>query len=171
MIKKIFKTTIKKFNRKFPNKPISAIASVILEKKSNKIILIKRANPPSKDEYSLPGGCLELGETLKEGILREIKEETNLERTNLLISEEPFHVYEYIQKNKEEKVEYHYLIMEYCCLIHDINCFIKNGDDASDLIIIDVENIDNYNINMNTKFIIRKCLYLLKNNLIKFIEC
>ena len=46
--------------------------------KDNKILLVKRAFDPGKGEWSLPGGFLEIGETLEEGAMRELKEETNL---------------------------------------------------------------------------------------------
>jgi len=63
--------------REYPEKPIVGIGGVVIE--DGKTLLIRRANEPLKGQWSIPGGTLELGETLAEGVARELLEETGLE--------------------------------------------------------------------------------------------
>ncbi|MBY9007472.1 MAG: NUDIX hydrolase [Candidatus Lokiarchaeota archaeon] len=60
-----------------PITPIIAVDAIILYK-DNYIVLIRRRNPPFKGEYALPGGFVDVGETLEKACIREAKEETNI---------------------------------------------------------------------------------------------
>src|SRR5271154_4328327 len=63
--------------REFPTHPMIGVGAVILDE-YGRVLLIRRATEPMKGHWSLPGGLLELGETLIEGVKREIHEETGL---------------------------------------------------------------------------------------------
>ena len=60
-----------------PVTPLLTVDAVILFKKDN-LILIRRKNPPFKGEYALPGGFVDIGETVEDACVREAKEETNI---------------------------------------------------------------------------------------------
>ena len=60
-----------------PETPLLTVDALIIYE--GKIVLIKRENPPYKDQYALPGGFVEVGETVEEAVVREAKEETGLE--------------------------------------------------------------------------------------------
>ncbi|AXC13419.1 Nudix hydrolase family protein [Acidisarcina polymorpha] len=62
--------------REYPDAPIVGVGGVVIE--GDQVLLVRRGQEPMKGEWSLPGGVLELGETLESGILREIHEETGL---------------------------------------------------------------------------------------------
>ena len=75
------------------------------------ILLVERGREPLKGYWSLPGGVLEIGESLKDGIRREVREETGLEVEPLEIVE----VFERIMRDSEGKAEYHYVLIDYVC--------------------------------------------------------
>ena len=62
---------------KKPETPLLTVDAVIQYDK-NSIILIKRKNPPFEGEYALPGGFVDIGETVEEACMREALEETSL---------------------------------------------------------------------------------------------
>lgn len=84
-----------------------AVAAVIL--KEGSVLLVKRANEPSKGEWSLPGGVVELGETAKQALRREIKEELSIEvRPKGIVD-----VVEKIVRDDRGRIRYHYVILEF----------------------------------------------------------
>ena len=62
--------------REFPEAPIVGVGAVVID--GTKVLLVRRGQEPLKGEWSLPGGALELGETLQQGVVREVLEETGL---------------------------------------------------------------------------------------------
>jgi 8-oxo-dGTP diphosphatase len=67
--------------REFPAAPIAGVGGVVL--RDDCVLLVLRGNPPLEGEWSLPGGAVELGETLREACAREVLEETGLHVTVL----------------------------------------------------------------------------------------
>ncbi len=63
--------------REYPDSPILGVGAVIFN--NEEVLLVKRGKEPGYGKWSIPGGAVELGETLKEGLLREIMEETSLQ--------------------------------------------------------------------------------------------
>ena len=63
--------------REYPAHPVVGVGAVVV--RDGKALIIKRAHEPRKGEWSLPGGLLELGESLQDAVRREIKEETSLD--------------------------------------------------------------------------------------------
>lgn len=79
----------------------------------NRIMLVQRGGEPLKGWWSLPGGVLETGETLAEGVKREV-----LEETGLVV--EPVHmltIFERIMPDEAGRPEYHYVLVDYVCRI------------------------------------------------------
>jgi len=64
-------------NRRYPQRPVLGIGALIFDR--GRILLVERGREPLKGYWSLPGGVLEIGETLEQGIVREVREETGLE--------------------------------------------------------------------------------------------
>jgi 8-oxo-dGTP diphosphatase len=63
--------------REYPDRPVVGVGGVVVL--NDRALIVKRAHEPRKGEWSLPGGLVELGETLAEAAKREIKEETGLD--------------------------------------------------------------------------------------------
>jgi 8-oxo-dGTP diphosphatase len=95
--------------REYPEAPIVGVGAVILHE--DKVLLIERGQEPLKGEWSLPGGALELGETLEQGICREVMEETGLVVEPVGIVE----VFDRIARDEQGRVRYHYVLVDYLC--------------------------------------------------------
>jgi mutator protein MutT len=98
--------------REYPEAPIVGVGAVILNSE-NQVLLIQRGQEPLKGEWSLPGGALELGETLEQGIRREVLEETGLEIEPMQIVE----VFDRIVRDDAETVRFHFVLVDYLCRV------------------------------------------------------
>lgn len=99
-------------SREYPVRPVVGVGGVVLI--GDRVVLIRRANEPRKGEWSLPGGTLELGETLREGVRRELSEEIGLEvEVGPLIE-----VFERIHPDADGRVRFHFIIFDYLCRSH-----------------------------------------------------
>ena len=79
--------------------------------RDGRVLLIRRGGPPLEGEWSLPGGMLELSETLEEGVLRELHEETGMQVRVLALVE----VFERIIRDDNDRTKYHFVIADYLC--------------------------------------------------------
>jgi 8-oxo-dGTP diphosphatase len=96
-------------SRLYPSSPIVGVGAVIL--RHGEVLIVRRANPPLQGEWSLPGGALEVGEKLREGVAREVLEETGLE-----VEVGPvLDVIDSIFPDGEGRTQYHYVLIDYLC--------------------------------------------------------
>jgi ADP-ribose pyrophosphatase len=97
--------------RRYPSRPLVGAGAVIVRER--KVLLLKRRFPPNKGMWALPGGLVELGETVQEAAVREVKEETGLEvRLERLID-----VQNDLHRDAEGRLEYHYILVDYLATI------------------------------------------------------
>lgn len=101
--------------REFPTAPLVGVGAVIVDDQA-RVLLIRRATEPLKGQWSLPGGLLELGETLVEGVKREVAEETGLIVAPEAIVEAVDRIYTYSNGEKLQ-VRYHYVVVDYWCRV------------------------------------------------------
>lgn len=92
-----------------------------------RVLLVRRATEPLKGEWSVPGGMLELGEKLRDGVRRESLEETGL----VVEPGEVLDVFDSIFTDSEGRIEYHYVLIDYLCL--PISGDAKAGTDVSEV--------------------------------------
>lgn len=111
--------------REYPERPIVGIGAVIIHE--GRVLLVKRGNAPMQGEWSLPGGALETGETLVEGVRREVLEETGLLVEPVTMIE----VFDRIARDQAGRVQYHYVLVDYLCRI--TSGFAVCASDAVDL--------------------------------------
>src|ERR1035438_3190964 len=96
--------------REFPETPLVGVGAVIVDE--GRVLLVQRGREPLKGHWSLPGGMVELGESLQAGVIREVEEETGL-----LV--EPVELIELLDRihRDGERVRYHYVIADYLCRV------------------------------------------------------
>ena len=92
--------------REYPEFPRVGVGAIVI--KDGKVLLVRRAAPPNKDLWAIPGGMLELGETLQEGAEREIFEETNIR----IKAGKPIFTFDLLERNQEGKIRFHFLIVD-----------------------------------------------------------
>jgi 8-oxo-dGTP diphosphatase len=100
--------------REYPEAPIAGVGAVIVATSAvqePKVLLIRRAQEPLKGEWSLPGGVVELGETLEEAVRREVLEETGLAVEVVGVVK----AFDRITRDAAGRVLYHYVLVDFLC--------------------------------------------------------
>ena len=95
--------------REFPEIPLVGVGAIIIEDAC--VVLVKRAHPPLQAQWSIPGGVLEVGELVREAVVREAREETGL----IVEPGELLGVYDRVLRNAEQRVQYHYVLIDFLC--------------------------------------------------------
>ena len=93
--------------RSFPPFPRVGVGVLVLHQ--DKVLLVKRGQEPAKGEWSVPGGLVELGETVEETAHRELLEECNI-TVNL---KKQLDVFEFIEKDDNDSTKYHFIVIEF----------------------------------------------------------
>ena len=91
--------------RRYPERPIVGVLAVVL--RGDRALIVRRANPPMPGRWGFPGGVLELGETVAQGAMRELEEETGVKA----VSAGPLTVIDTIDRDPEGRVRYHYTLV------------------------------------------------------------
>jgi ADP-ribose pyrophosphatase YjhB (NUDIX family) len=134
--------------RRYPPRPVLGVGALIFNR--DKILLVERGNDPLKGYWSLPGGVLEIGETLEEGIVREVREETGLEVKPLKVLE----IFERIIRDAQGAPEYHYVLIDYICRVTGGS--LRAADDASRAAWVPRRLLSTYAITTGTLPVIEK---------------
>src|SRR4030088_2516660 len=104
--------------REYPEQPLVGVGGVVID--NERALLIRRGGPPMEGQWSIPGGMLELGETMKKGVARGLSEETGLEV-------DWFNINEVLKKFSRAppggagapadatRPQYHFVIIDYLC--------------------------------------------------------
>ena len=138
--------------RIYPESPVVGVGAVILH--DGQVLLVRRANPPLQGEWSLPGGALELGEKLRDGIAREVKEETGLD-----VEVGPvLDVVDSIFPDSDGRPQYHYVLIDYFCHLHSGTP--AAGSDATELRWARLDELGELGLRQVTSDIIRKAFAL-----------
>jgi len=105
--------------------PVVAVGAIVIDKGA--ILLVKRDREPAKGQWSLPGGRVEIGETLREALVREVREETGIDvDVDGLIG-----TAERVVRDDDGEIAFHYVILDYVCTPRSTE--LKAGDDAADV--------------------------------------
>jgi mutator protein MutT len=124
-----------------------------------RVLLVKRGQAPLKGAWSLPGGVVELGETLAEALVREVLEETGID-----IEVGPvIDVLDRVERTPDLRVEYHYVIIDYFCRARAGTAM--HGSDAEDVCWAAIEDLAAFRLTGAVTTVVEKALELVSRNL------
>ena len=134
--------------QKLPSAPKAAVGAVIIE--GGKVLLVKRKYPPKKGKWAIPGGSVNLGETLQTAAAREVMEETGL----TIEAIDPIYTFDLIEHDPEGKILFHFVIVDLSAKY--ISGTPQPADDVSDARWFAPEEIEELDISENTKQLLLK---------------
>jgi mutator protein MutT len=134
--------------REYPETPLVGVGAVILDQ--GRVVLVKRKFPPLAGEWSIPGGRLKIGETQREGAVREAREETGLTVDPV----ELLGVYDRLLRDEAGRILYHYVLIDFLC--QRIAGELQAGGDADDARWFSQEELRKLTLMEDTADVIRR---------------
>ena len=135
-------------DRRYPRRPLLGVGALIFD--GDSILMAQRGKEPLKHWWSLPGGALELGESLADGVRREVREETGLEIRPLGVLE----IFERIMRDASGVPEYHYVLIDYVCRV--VGGELRAGDDVCAVEWMRLRDLPGLQITEGTSTVIEK---------------
>lgn len=133
--------------RRYPDAPLVGVAAAVFNT-AGEVLLAQRSRPPRPGTWGLPGGLLDLGETLEAGARREVGEECGIEVAISGIAG----VFEPITRDEEGRVEYHYVVIDYWATW--TSGTPRAGDDAADVRWVALTDLASYALLPDTQAVI-----------------
>jgi 8-oxo-dGTP diphosphatase len=134
--------------RSYPDRPVVGVGAVVVA--DGRVVLVKRVHEPLKGEWNLPGGGVELGETLEAACAREV-----LEETGLVVEVGPvIEVFDRIMQDDSGTVQYHFVLVDYLC--RPVGGTLGCGSDASDVALADPADLGAYGLTPKALDVIAK---------------
>jgi len=134
--------------REYPPTPLVGVGAIIIE--NERILLVRRGRPPGEGEWSIPGGLVKVGETLKEAVIREAYEETGLQ----VQPEGLVELLERIFPDIDGRVRYHYVLADYWCRV--VGGALLAGSDAAEAMWVNYRELGLYGLSPVTLGVIAK---------------
>jgi 8-oxo-dGTP diphosphatase len=135
-------------SREYPERPVVGVGGVVIAE--GRALLIRRGHPPLKGEWSIPGGTLELGETIMEGTRRELEEETGIQVRVLDLIE----VFERIFPDGSGRPQYHFVIIDHLCEVAGGEA--RAGGDVTDVAWVAEQELAKFSLTPVATRVIRK---------------
>ena len=142
-------------HREYPHRPVVGVGGVVIS--NGRALLVKRGAPPLEGQWSIPGGMLETGETLLEGVRRELAEETGLEVRVVELIE----VFERISLDTAGKAKYHYVVLDYLC--ETIGGEARAGSDVTEVAWADPAELARYSLTETVLRVIEKAFEMMRS--------
>jgi 8-oxo-dGTP diphosphatase len=142
-------------SREYPERPIVGVGAVIVD--AGRVVLIRRRYEPLAGQWSLPGGTLELGETLEQGTAREM-----LEETGLLVHVGPvIEVFDRIMVDEAKRVRYHFVLVDYLCW--PVSGELQAGSDVEDAVFAPPDDLGRYGLTAKATAVIERGFELARS--------
>ena len=141
--------------RDYPDRPIVGVGAVII--RENRVVLVKRGSPPLQGHWSLPGGVVELGETLRAAAEREACEETGL----MVKAGEVLEVLDRIIPGENNVPQYHYVLIDFLCTVTGGE--LRAGGDAADVCWAGESDLAQFKLEQPALAVINKALLTAKD--------
>jgi ADP-ribose pyrophosphatase YjhB (NUDIX family) len=143
-------------SRQYPAQPIVGVGAVIMQ--DGKVVLVKRKYEPLAGQWSLPGGRLELGETLEAGLAREM-----LEETGLVVEVGPVvDVFDRILLDPERRVRYHYVLIDYLC--RPVGGALMHGSDVAATELVAPDDLERFRLTPKAAAVIEKATSIARTH-------
>jgi mutator protein MutT len=145
--------------RLYPKQPVVGVGAIIIQ--NGKILLEKRKSEPGRGKWSIPGGLVELGESISQTVVREVAEETGLE----VYQPELIDVVDNVVRDENGEVKYHFVIIDYFVKLKGGN--VKASSDAEELQWVPLDEVEKYDLTKTFRAFIQRN----KQKLEKFNSC
>ncbi len=134
----------------YPVQPVVGVGAVVV--RDGRALIIRRAHEPRKGEWSLPGGHVDLGESLSDAVRREVREETGLDVSPGPIIE----TFDRVHRDSDGRIRYHFVIIDFVC--ESTSGDAVAGSDAEAVAWATGAELDAYGVNAHAAAVIRKGL-------------
>jgi mutator protein MutT len=141
-------------DREYPERPIVGVGAVIV--RDGQVVIVRRRHEPLAGTWSLPGGTLELGETLEAGVVREMQEETGLEVEVGPVIE----VFDRILLDGARRVRYHFVLVDYLCW--PVGGELRAGSDVDSAVFVHPADLGPYDLTVKARAVIDRALALAR---------
>ncbi|GIK72244.1 MAG: NUDIX hydrolase [Chloroflexota bacterium] len=135
--------------RRYPDAPLVGVAAAVFDA-AGRVLLVQRGRPPRAGSWGLPGGLLEVGESLVAGVRREVREECGVE----IAVGDVAGVFEPITRDEEGRVEYHYVVIDFWASW--LSGEAHPHDDAAAVAWAAIDALDAYNLLPDSRKVIEK---------------
>lgn len=142
-------------SREYPERPVMGVGGVIVDR--GRTVLIRRGTEPLLGQWSIPGGTIELGETIEEAVRRELREETGLEVRVLELIELFDRIYVEngaVPAQDRKKPRYHYVIADYLCEL--VGGEPRAGSDVTDLAFSREDELGKFHLTEKATSVLKK---------------
>ena len=134
--------------REYPSRPIVGVGGVVFV--GGRVLIIKRRFEPLAGRWSLPGGALEVGETLAEGLAREMKEDTGLPVEVGPVVD----VFDRITRDEQGRPRFHYVLVDFLCTIQAGTPVA--GSDVAEVALVETGDLARYDLTPKTMDVISR---------------
>ena len=141
-------------SRHYPDRPVVGVGAVVIDDAGH-VVLVRRGSPPLEGTWSLPGGAVEVGESLTAAVAREVLEETGL----VVEVVAQVAVFEHISKDDDGRVRFHYVLVDYVCR-ERAGC-LEAGTDAAEVARVDPSDLARYNVTEQARTVIGRACALV----------
>jgi 8-oxo-dGTP diphosphatase len=141
--------------RMYPDRPYVGVGAVIVHE--GRAVLVKRRYEPLAGKWSIPGGAVEVGETLEACVVREM-----LEETGFIVEVGPvIEVLDRIPHDDSSRVLYHFVLVDYLCW--PIGGELRAGTDVAEAVLVDASDLDQYELTDKARAVIERALELARD--------
>lgn len=134
--------------RDYPDRPLVGVGAVIV--REGRAVIVQRATEPLKGQWSIPGGLLEVGETLRQCAAREALEETGLQ----VEAGEVLEVLDSIYPDSDGRTRYHYVLIDFLC--RPLAGELRAGSDAAQARWVTRQELGNFTVAPTALAVLRK---------------
>ena len=133
-------------NRRYPERPYAGVGAIIF--RGTQVLLVKRGRPPAMGKWSIPGGLVELGESMEASVRREVKEEVGLDvRVIDLVA-----ALDRVIFDRDGRIEYHYILLDFLCEI--VGGRLEAGSDADECLFVPMKELLRLDMTRGTEEVI-----------------